>query len=421
VIRSTTAEVRQVGVRDDHPRVSIVLPCLNEAENVEYCVALARSVCHEAGLAAEVIVVDNGSSDDTARRAVAAGATLVSEPRRGYGSAYLAGFAAARGDYIVMSDADRSYDLHEIPAFVTELEGGAQLVMGNRMENIQPGAMSWLHRLGNPLLSGVLNLLFKTGVRDVHCGMRALRRDILPQLDLHATGMEFASEMVIRSAKEGLCIRQVPIELHPRGGRSKLSPFRDGWRHLRLILMQSPTHLFLLPGALLVVVGALIGLAVIAHLTVFGRHWYLHALIGGMLLVVVGTQVIGLGLCARMYGIVHLREHDPWLERMQARVRLEHGLLLGGVCILAGVAIGGTVVAIWVSRGFGELGEEQLAIVGGTCIVVGVQIVFTSFLLSILGLRRPRAVRPGAHDLHAPHAVGTDARSLVDIRPGSAR
>jgi hypothetical protein len=132
-------------------------------------------------------------------------------------------------------------------------------------------------------------------------------------------------------------------------------------------------------------------------------------------------QVIGLGLCARMYGIVHLREHDPWLERMQARVRLEHGLLLGGVCILAGVAIGGTVVAIWVGRGFGELGEEQLAIVGGTCIVVGVQIVFTSFLLSILGLRRPRAVRPEAHDLHAPHAVGTDARSLVDIRPGSAR
>ena len=182
-----------------------------------------------------------------ARRA--AGARVVHESRPGYGSAYLAGFAAARGEYIVMADADLTYDFAEIPRFVAELDKGAQLVMGDRMDNIHPGAMPWLHRyVGNPILTGILNVFFKTGVSDAHCGMRGFRRDILPILDLRTTGMEFASEMVIRASKEKLRIAEFPIEYHPRGGESKLSSFRDGWRHLRFLLVHSPTHLFMLPG-----------------------------------------------------------------------------------------------------------------------------------------------------------------------------
>ncbi len=198
-----------------------------------------------------MIVVDNGSEDGSAELAAAAGATVVHEPLRGYGNAYLAGFAAARGDYVVMVDADLTYDFREIPRFVRELDDGAELVMGNRMNGAQPRAMSWLSRLGNPVLSGFLNLLFRTPVGDAHCGMRAVRRDVLPALDLRANGMEFASEMVIRAARAGLEIRELPIALHPRRGESKLAPFRDGWRHLRLMLVYHPTFLFVWPGLLL--------------------------------------------------------------------------------------------------------------------------------------------------------------------------
>ena len=229
--------------------VSVVIPCLDEAETIAECVTRARTVLDEAGLDGEVIVVDNGSTDGSGELARAAGALVVDEPRRGYGSAYLAGLAAAQGDYIVMVDADLTYDFGEIPSFVRELENGAQLVIGNRMQNIKPGAMPLLSRLGNPLLSGFLNVLHRTNVRDAHCGMRALRRDVVPILNLRTVGMEFASEMVIRATREHLDVREVPIALHPRVGTSKLSPFRDGWRHLRLILVYNPTFLFLVPGA----------------------------------------------------------------------------------------------------------------------------------------------------------------------------
>src|SRR5438034_1678590 len=195
------------------PLVSVVIPCLNEAENIVQCVIRALDVLYENDISGEVIVADNGSDDGSAELAAEAGATVVHEPRRGYGSAYLAGFAAARGEYIVMADADLTYDFADIPRFVDKLEAGAQLVMGDRMDNIHPGAMPWLHRyVGNPILTGVLNLFFHTGVRDAHCGMRGFRRDILPQLDLRTTGMEFASEMVIRASKEHLDIREFPIE-----------------------------------------------------------------------------------------------------------------------------------------------------------------------------------------------------------------
>ena len=373
----------------DRPLVSVVIPCLNEAENIEACVAQARAALERNGISGEVLVADNDSDDGSPALAEAAGARVVHEPRRGYGSAYLAGFAAARGEFIVMGDADLTYDFDEIPRFVAELQDGADMVIGDRMENIHPGAMPWLHRyIGNPLLSGFLNLLFRTGISDAHCGMRALRTDTLAQLDLRTTGMEFAYEMVIRAAKEDLDIRQFPIEYHPRGGESKLSSFRDGWRHLRFLLVHSPNHLFILPGALMALLGALVSALVLAHVDVLGRQWDLHALMGGALLMIVGTQVVALGLCAHAYGTYFMNERDPWFDRMRGRYRLEHGLLLGGAVVLGGLAIGVGIAVDWISRGFGSLGQERLAILALTLVIVGIQIFFSSFLLSILGLRR---------------------------------
>ncbi|MDO8184069.1 glycosyltransferase family 2 protein [Conexibacter sp. JD483] len=390
----TTAQKENLpGLHDDADqselRVSVVIPCLNEAENIEQCVTAALGVLERNGIAGEVVVADNDSDDGSAELARAAGARVVVEPRRGYGSAYLAGFEAARGRFIVMGDADLTYDFNEIPRFLRELEDGADMVIGDRMKNIHPGAMPWLHRyVGNPLLSGFLNLLFRTGISDAHCGMRAVRRSTLPQLALRTTGMEFASEMVIRAAKEKLDIRQFDIEYHPRGGESKLSSFRDGWRHLRFLLVHSPNHLFILPGAVMALIGALIAITVVANINVFGREWDLHALIAGALLLIVGTQVVALGLCAHAYGTYFMNERDPWFDRMRARYRLEHGLVLGGLIAFAGFVIAAVIVIEWIDRGFGSLGEERLAVLALTLVIVGIQVFFSSFLLSILGLRR---------------------------------
>ncbi len=373
----------------DAPLVSVVIPCLNEAQNIERCVTAARAALARMGADGEVVVADNASEDDSARLAARAGARVVVEPRRGYGSAYLAGFEASRGRYIVMADADLTYDFDDIPRFVAALEGGAEMAIGDRMDNIQPGAMPWLHRyVGNPLLSGLLNLFFRTGVNDAHCGMRALRRDVLARLDLRTTGMEFASEMVIRASKENLRIAEFPIEYHPRGGESKLSSFRDGWRHLRFLLVHSPNHLFIVPGLIMSGVGLVLMVMVAGGLDFFGRAWGLHALIGGALLTIVGTQVLALGLCAHAYGTYFMGERDPWFDRMRARFRLEHGLLLGGAFMLAGVVMGAIVLVTWISNGFGQLSYEQLALLAAALLIVGIQIFFSSFLLSILGLRR---------------------------------
>jgi glycosyltransferase involved in cell wall biosynthesis len=384
--------VEKIGLLPDArtltPRVSVVIPCLNEAENIEECVDRAFDALALHRIPGEVIVVDNGSEDESAELARGAGATVIDEPRRGYGSAYLAGFAAALGDYIVMIDADLTYDFEEIPRFVQELDEGAELVMGNRLKSVQPGAMSLLSRLGNPLLSGLLNMLYRTPVGDAHCGMRAFRRDLLPALDLQSTGMEFASEMVIRASRAGLDIREFPIALHPRGGASKLAPFRDGWRHLRLMLVYNPTFLFLVPGLLMVLVGALITLLVFAHVPILGHSLYIHTLIAGSLLVIVGTQVLGFGLCGRAYGVYQLGDRSPRLRRVCSLVRLEYGLAGGGLLALAGFAIETVIVGKWVARGLGSLGEERLAVLAAMLGIVGTQIFFTSFLLSIIGLRR---------------------------------
>jgi glycosyltransferase involved in cell wall biosynthesis len=390
-IEHTTTHVAPPQAPDEATKVlvSVVIPCLNEEENIEACVTSALTAMREADIPGEVVVADNASEDRSAELATAAGARVVHEPRRGYGSAYMAGFAAARGEYIIMGDADLTYDFEEIPRFVEKLEAGAELVMGDRMKNIHPGAMPWHHRyIGNPVLTGILNTFFRTGVSDAHCGMRALRRDVLPRLDLRTTGMEFASEMVIRASKENLRIAEFPIEYHPRGGESKLSSWRDGWRHLRFLLVHSPTHLFILPGVVMALLGGLIGLLVLWQIHLFGRAWDLHTEIAGALLTIVGTQIVALGLAAHAYGKYFMGERDPWFDRMRDRFRLEHGLLAGGFITLTGFVLGAVILGIWIDRDFGTLSEERLAVLAATLIIVGLQVFFSSFLLSILGLRR---------------------------------
>ena len=372
--------------------LSVVIPCLNEADAIAVVVGKALRTMEREGIVGEVIVVDNGSDDGSPELAAEAGARVVHERRRGYGSAYQAGFVAARGAYVLMGDADDTYDFTQLASFVEPLREGADFVIGNRMKRIQPGAMPWLHRrIGNPLLTGILNLFFKTGVGDAHCGMRAFRRDLLPQFDLRARGMEFASEQVIRAGKMGLDIREIEIDYRPRIGESKLSSFSDGWRHLRFLLVHSPTWLFVLPGATIAGLGLLGVLVSLSGIELLGREWQLHAMIASVAAVILGAQVLQIGAFSRAFAFYHLGERDPLIERLRGRFRLEHGLGAGAVLVAAGVAVAGVVLALWIGRGLGELREERAALAGLMLLVLGFQTIFGAFFVSILGLRRSRS------------------------------
>ena len=371
-------------------QISVVIPCLNEEEAVGAVVDQAWEGIRQSGRDGEVIVVDNDSSDRSAAVAADHGATVVTEKRRGYGSAYLAGLANAHGEYIVMGDADETYPIAELGGFVDRLEEGNDLVLGSRFQGkIHGGAMPWLNRrVGNPILTGLLNLFFGVKVSDAHCGMRAVRRDALGVLDLHSTGMEFASEMVFKAYRRGLRVSEIPIDYFPRTGESKLNRFGDAWRHARFMLVYSPSWLYFLPGAILLLLG-LAGALVLATgpIDIFGRTWEIHTMLACMAAVLVGAQVLQLGVFARTYALVHLNEHDPLLDRLNRRLRLEHGLLLGFGLVVAGVAIIGVIFGEWASNGFGRLAHAHATALGFTLFGLGVQVVLGSFFLSLLTMR----------------------------------
>jgi len=359
--------------------VSVVIPCLNEAEGIVAVVTEAQEALRAAGLSGEVVVVDNASEDDSAELARAAGATIVLEPRRGYGSAYLAGLAAARGDYVVMVDADGTYPLDRLGEFVERLRGGADMVLGSRFQGrIEPGAMPWPNRyLGNPFLTGMLNLLFRSGVSDAHCGLRAVRREVLPTLQLSATGMEFASEMVIKAGKRRMRIEEVPIGYRVRIGESKLSRFSDAWRHVRFMLVYSPAFLFVLPGGIAAGAG-LVGLIVLGSMRHLSDNWT-GVSVAFAMLTILGLGVIQLGLFARTYAVIYLGEHDDRLEHGWRRFRLEDGLALSGITLIFGVAI--TLTSF-----FDGIKDPRLGILGLTLTAVAFQGAFGAFFLSVLGL-----------------------------------
>jgi glycosyltransferase involved in cell wall biosynthesis len=378
-------------------KVSVVLPCLDEEEAVGAVVDEARSALQELGGSGEVIVVDNGSTDRSAEVAAAHGAVVVREPQRGYGRAYLTGLEHAQGDYVVMGDADGTYPMRELGKFVASLEQGSDLVLGSRFNGkIHEGAMPWSHRwIGNPILTGMLNRMFGVRVSDAHCGMRAVRRSALDELDLHSKGMEFASEMVFKAFRRKLNVSEVPIDYFPRTGESKLSRFSDAWRHVRFMLLYSPSWLYFLPGAILLLLG-LGGMLVLASgpVNVFGRPWQIHTMLAFVAATILGAQIIQLGVFARTYAMTHFGERDALLERLWPRLRLEHGLLAGGLvfCVGAGVLI--WIFVEWANGGFGALRHEYATALGFTLVALGVQIVFGSFFIGVLTMRadpRPRA------------------------------
>ncbi|MBI2756938.1 MAG: glycosyltransferase family 2 protein [Chloroflexi bacterium] len=377
--------------------VSVVLPCLDEAAAVGTCVRDALAHLEPLDLDVEVVVCDNGSRDSSPDMAEAAGARVVHEPRRGYGSALASGIGAARGRYIVMADADGSYDLSTVSLMLGQLDAGADLVMGNRRRgSIARGAMPWLHRyVGSPLTSLMLRLFFGRNIGDPHCGLRAFTRDAYRRLALQTTGMEFASEMLARAARLNMTIAEIPVNYHPRSGVSKLRSYRDGWRHLRFLLMYSPTWLYMVPSAILAVVGlTLLTVLAMGTFELFGRQWDMHLSAIASMLTVLATQIAWLGISARTLAAVHgFDPPDPFLVGFYRHFNLEKGLLMALAVFATGGALTANVVWSWASSGFPSLDAIRPLLLAVTLIIVGVQCVFNAFFLSLLGVET-RAVEP---------------------------
>jgi glycosyltransferase involved in cell wall biosynthesis len=376
--------------------VSVVIPCLNEAETVERCVHKAHAGLSRLGVAGEVIVADNGSDDGSPELAAGAGARVIRVTQRGYGSAIQGGMSEARGRFIIIGDADDSYDFTAIGPFVDELRKGNDLVVGNRFRgDLMPGAMPWLNRyVGNPVLSNIGRLLFRTPCGDFHCGLRAIRRSAADQLNLRSTGMEFASEMLVKASLFGLRVTEVPITLSP-AGRSRaphLRPWRDGWRHLRFLLLFRPRWLFLYPGLALMAIGLVVmGLVLPGSRRIGSVTLDVHTLLYGGAAVVIGFQAVLFATFARIFAIKEgFLPDDPRLRRISRIATLEVGLVAGLLLVLAG--LGGSIYALvyWGNRSFGALDYQdtfRIVIPSVVLLTAGFQTMFSSLFLSFLGLK----------------------------------
>lgn len=384
--------------------VSVVIPCLNEAKSIGICVGKALQAFRAARLRGEVVVADNGSTDGSIETAETLGAQVVRVAQRGYGAALRAGIAAARGAFIIMGDADDSYDFSEAPRFVEMWRQGYDVVMGNRFRGeIKPGAMPWHHKyIGNPGLSTVLNLFFHTGIGDSHCGMRGFTRAVYDRMDLRSTGMEFASEFVIKAAQLRAKITEIPITLWPdkRGRPPHLRSFRDGWRHLRFMLLYAPNWLFLLPGAALVSAGLFLTFWLLR-----GPRWItphvgldIHTMIFGVFFTLLGAQILFIGFFAKVFSYAERFDRSKKsFERLLRQVKLEYGLLVGAGLFLMGLAGDALVLWEWASGGFGALSQVRMVLFWSMWLFLGVQIFFSSFFLSMLGISRGTFI--GDYDL----------------------
>jgi glycosyltransferase involved in cell wall biosynthesis len=385
--------------RADRPlELTVVMPCLNEAATIATCIRKAMDSIERLGLAGEVVIADNGSTDGSQQIAEELGARVVPVERRGYGAALTGGIAAARGRWVIMGDADDSYDFSKLEPFVEGLRSGYDLVAGNRFRGgIRPGAMPWLHkRLGNPMLSFIGKRLYGTPCGDIYCGLRGFDREKIAQLDIRSSGMEFAIEMIVKATMQGLRVTEVPTTLSPdaEGREPHLNTWRDGWRSVRLLLLYSPKWLFLYPGLLLLAIG-IAGMAwlVPGERTIGGVGFDVSTLLYFALAVIVGLQAVYYFLTARWFGIMEgLLPEDPLIRRIVERPRrLEWALLVGTVLI--GVGLGLSIYALgrWNKAGFGPLDYPdtlRIVIPGATLICVGMQTVFSALFLGVLGLRR---------------------------------
>jgi len=373
------------------------MPCLNEAETLAACIRKAQRALAESGIAGEVIIADNGSTDGSVDIAERLGARVVKVQARGYGNALMGGVAAASGRYILMGDADDSYDFSHLPRFVEKLRAGADLVMGNRFRGgIQKDAMPPLHRyLGNPALSSIGRIFFRSQVGDFYCGLRAFRKDAYQRMDLRSTGMEFATEMVVKATLFRMNIAEVPTTLAP-DGRTRpphLRTWRDGWRTLRFFLLYSPRWLFLYPGLALMLAGTILGLWLLpAPRTVGAVTFDVHTLLYAAVFVLLGFQAVAFAVFTKLFAISEgLLPPDPPLDRLFRYITLEVGLLAGALLAAAGLAISVHAVGVWEARQFGPLNYShtmRLVVPAALFLTLGAQTIFASFFLSVLGLRR---------------------------------
>ena len=377
--------------------LSILMPCLNEAETLAVCIEKARRSLRECDIAGEIIVADNGSTDGSQSIAASKGARVLHVQTKGYGSALMGGIAAARGTYIIMGDADDSYDFASLGPFIEQLRNGFDLVMGNRFKGgIKPGAMPPLHRyLGNPVLTALGRLFFESPCGDFHCGLRGFNKAAIEKLDLRTTGMEFASEMVVKATLHNLRIAEVPTILF-RDGRSRsphLRSWRDGWRHLRFLLLFSPRWLFFYPGALLMLAGLAAGVWLLpGHRTIHGVTFDIHTLLFAALAVIIGFQAVNFAVFTKVFAISEgLLPRDDRFNKALSLVSLETGLVAGGLLLVLGIA--GAIYALsgWGTRSFGNLDPTRtmrVVIPSVTSLTLGVEIILSSFFLSILGMKR---------------------------------
>jgi glycosyltransferase involved in cell wall biosynthesis len=382
---------------DDETELSVVMPCLNESATVGSCVQKALGAMEQLGIRGEVIIADNGSTDGSQRIAAEHGAMVVPIQLKGYGSALHGGIAAARGQFILMGDADESYDFTQLGGFVSKLREGYDLVMGNRFQGgILPGAMPPLHRyLGNPVLTGIGRLFFKSPVGDFHCGLRAFRKDAIERLELRTLGMEFASEMVVKATAFGLRITEIPTTLSPdrRDRAPHLRTWRDGWRHLRFLLLYSPRWLFLYPGIALFALGIILSAILLPAPRRVGNIVFdVDTLLFAAMATLIGFQSVVFAMFTKAFAISEgLLPEDPRLTRMFRYITLEVGLIVGGLLILAGAGSWVLGLEYWRIRQFGPLDTEKtlrIVIPGVVCFTLGFQVVLSSFFLSVLGMSR---------------------------------
>jgi len=373
------------------------MPCLNESRTLSVCIQKALAAIEALGIRGEVIVADNGSTDGSQAIAAGLGARVVPVKDRGYGSALRGGIAAARGRYVIMGDADDSYDFTQLGDFLAKLNEGYDLAMGNRFQGgILPGAMPALHQfLGNPVLSWLGRLFFKSPVGDFHCGLRGFRKDSIDRLQLQTTGMEFSSEMVVKAMLFGLRVAEVPTILSPdgRGRPPHLRTWRDGWRHLRFLLLYSPRWLFLYPGIALLFLGAAVSLWLLpGPRTVGGITFDYHTLLFGAMAILIGFQSVNFAAFSKIFAITEgLLPEDPRLNRLFRYITLEVGLIVGALLILFGAGLWVFGLGFWQSRHFGPLDPEKtlrIIIPGFVSLTLGTEIVLSSFFLSLLGMGR---------------------------------
>jgi len=382
------------------PELSVVMPCLNEADTIAIVIDKAQRAIRENGIDAEIVIADNGSTDGSQEIARKRGVRVIAVDQRGYGAALMGGINAARGTYVMMGDADDSYDWAEIPRFLANLREGFELVQGCRLETgggtVKPGAMPFLHRWwGNPMFSALARWWFRTPIHDIHCGMRAFRRDMWLSLDQRCTWMEFASEMVIKASLFGAKTAEIPLTLSPDGRTSHpphLKTFRDGWRHLRFFLLFSPRWLFLMPGLALILAGA-IGYALAMPRVTIGKMTFdVHTLLFASLAIICGYQSIAFALMTKVFAIMEgLLPEDPRLNRFFAVVNLESGLTIGALGMLIGLGLLGAAVHQWSVVDFGALNYEHTmrwVIPGVMLTALGFQTILSSFFASLMGMRR---------------------------------